>query len=55
MMSSLHVLGFGDDAVGVAFLEPGHDFRIQEMDSIQLITERDPGMKGGIQCTAIDI
>lgn len=37
-----HAFGFGDDPVWVTLLKSSHDFRIQEMDAIQLVSESYP-------------
>ena len=46
-MSSLHVFGFGDDAVWVTLLKSSHDLRIQEMNAIKLVSEGYPAGGGG--------
>lgn len=45
--SSLHVFGFGDDAVWITLLEPSHDLRIQEMNSVKLVSKSYPRSGGG--------
>lgn len=44
---SLHVLGFGDDAVGVTLLKSSHHLRIQQVNAIQLVSESYPAGGGG--------
>lgn len=43
MTSSLHVLGFGDDAVWITLLKASHDLGIQQMNAVQLVPESYPG------------
>lgn len=43
---SLHVFGFGDDAVWVTLLKPSHDLRIQEMNAIKLVSKSYPASGG---------
>jgi hypothetical protein len=40
--TSQHVLGLGDDAVGVALLEAGDHVGVQQVDTVQLVAEGYP-------------
>ena len=40
--TSQHILGLGDDAVGVALLEAGDHVGVQQVDTVQLVAEGYP-------------